>query len=104
MGLKRIVVGHTPHSFSKEKCSGNLLAVDSSLSRSFRSYGNFYCPINVKFRDSSYATGGHDCSTVVNDNCEGSIRRISRRAVEDAWDSSSEEIFMSPNPEFRDEL
>jgi len=98
LGIHRVVVGHTPHSTSNEKCSGRLLAADSSLSRSFRAYGNFYCPIDGKFRDDNSMHVdelGEDCLMEMNAHCEGSIRRISRKSVGDEWDSKSEEIFIT---------
>jgi len=98
IGLNRIVVGHTPHSTSHEKCSGHLLAADSSLSRSFRAYGNFYCPIDGKFRDDNILQDfqlGDDCIMPMNDQCEGSIRRISRKSTDGVWETKSEEIFMT---------
>lgn len=75
-GVRRIVVGHTPSDFAYEKCNGQLLAADSSLSRHFRQYANLYCPI-------SGGTKGF-CSSKPLQFCEGSISRIEKKQA-DQW-------------------
>ena len=41
--VERIAVGHTPGLEVRVRCGGRLLALDSSLGRDFRAYGNMYC-------------------------------------------------------------
>lgn len=85
-GLNRVVVGHTPHDDATEMCNGKLLASDSSLSRSFRAHGNMYCPLKKSLVE-DYARG-RTCSKVLHmhkEQCEGSISRITRASVKDAW-------------------
>lgn len=85
-GVERIVVGHTPRSFAEELCDGELVASDSTLSRSFRAYGNYYCPIDERARQ---RIGGSQpftrCEIRVKDTCEGSISSISRASPSDKW-------------------
>ena len=76
--VTRVIVGHTPHDSAFEMCDGKLLASDSSLSSSFRAYGNLYCPL----RDSFF----HEDRILHNSNscrissglrtCKGSISRL----------------------------
>jgi hypothetical protein len=80
--LNRIVVGHTPHEYALELCNGKLLASDSSLSRSFRAYGNMYCPLRDSLEE---YRGSGTCGETHNDFCEGSISRITRASAEDEW-------------------
>ena len=89
-GVERIVVGHTPRYDAEELCDGLLLASDSSLSRTFRAYGNHYCPLNEEARrkvlvsgDLNQSFGG--CEHKPSDVCEGSISRISRPSPSDPW-------------------
>jgi hypothetical protein len=83
-GLNRIVVGHTPHDDATELCNGKLLASDSSLSRSFRAHGNMYCPLKKSLVE-DYARGRICSKALQKEQCEGSISRITRASVKDAW-------------------
>mmetsp|Transcript_13884 Transcript_13884/g.26148 ORF Transcript_13884/g.26148 Transcript_13884/m.26148 type:complete len:520 (-) Transcript_13884:2241-3800(-) len=91
-GLNRVVVGHTPHDYATELCNGKLLASDSSLSRSFRAHGNMYCPLRKSLVEGFHnkSGGGGDgrmstCSKVHDEQCEGSISRITRASPKEAW-------------------
>lgn len=91
-GVTRIVVGHTPGGTVRESCGGKLLAVDSSLSRHYRAFGNNYCPIDNHRRltmDTKAAAeavsnvkgdGGlaPSCDIPAIEECEGSIAQINR--------------------------
>jgi hypothetical protein len=85
-GVERIVVGHTPRSFAEELCHGELVASDSTLSRTFRAYGNYYCPIDEGARQKIGDNQPFSrCEIRVKDTCEGSISSISRDSPSDAW-------------------
>ncbi len=83
--VNRIVVGHTPHDYAFEACNGKLLASDSSLSRSFRAHGNLYCPLS---KDRSGYKHGRSCGKKQNEQCEGSISKMTRASKDDPWPSS----------------
>ena len=91
-GIGRVVVGHTPHDDAHERCGGQLLATDSSLSRSFRAHGNLYCPL----RDSLQAVTGLSmaCKAVVKKECEGSISRLVRASPSNPWPTSVDHFKM----------
>mmetsp|Transcript_3888 Transcript_3888/g.4449 ORF Transcript_3888/g.4449 Transcript_3888/m.4449 type:complete len:479 (+) Transcript_3888:90-1526(+) len=81
--IKRICVGHTPRDYAEELCDGKLLASDSTLSRSFRAYGNHYCPLNDKFLSNN---GKGSCSSrSYISECEGSISILVRDSPDDDW-------------------
>jgi hypothetical protein len=46
--IRRLVVGHTPGTTVRERCHGQLLAVDSLLGRWIRTSGNYYCPVEER--------------------------------------------------------
>ncbi len=86
--VNRICVGHTPRDYAEELCGGRLLASDSSLSRSFRAYGNLYCPLDKKFviKDESKSNIHGSCSqTPFVDKCEGSISVLKRESADYEW-------------------
>lgn len=83
--VNRIVVGHTPNSYAREMCGGKLLASDSSLSRSFRAFGNMYCPLSSD-RAAQYSKD-ESCGATPEDHCDGSISRMSRASANEAWPS-----------------
>eukprot|EP00980_Cylindrotheca_fusiformis_P016771 scaffold5048_cov121-Cylindrotheca_fusiformis.AAC.22 len=104
LAIKRIVVGHTPNHNVRELCGGKLLASDSSLSRSFRAYGNMYCPLSEE-RSSQYTMEG-SCGREQEDYCDGSISRISRASPDDPWPETMK-LFMLDELltlDFKDEL
>ena len=74
VGVRRIVVGHTPGSQARQLCNGELVAADSSLGRHFRAYGNRYC---------GAVAGGQAgvCDRkLLNTECAGSIVKIERES------------------------
>jgi len=87
MDINRIVVGHTPHDFAMDLCGGKLLASDSSLSRSFRAYGNLYCPLSNE-RSKYKIEKSFSCGAEQNDYCEGSISKMMRANPEEPWPNS----------------
>eukprot|EP01083_Nonionella_stella_P229236 811611_1 len=87
MDINRIVVGHTPHDFAMDLCGGKLLASDSSLSRSFRAYGNLYCPLSNE-RSKYKIKKSFSCGAEQNDHCEGSISKMTRANPEEPWPNS----------------
>jgi hypothetical protein len=86
LGINRIVVGHTPSPYVRELCDGKLLASDSSLSRSFRAFGNMYCPLSEE-RSAQYKSNA-SCGGKPEDYCDGSISRITRASSSDPWPST----------------
>jgi hypothetical protein len=86
LGINRIVVGHTPSPYVRELCDGKLLASDSSLSRSFRAFGNMYCPPSEE-RSAQYKSNA-SCGGKPEDYCDGSISRITRASSSDPWPST----------------
>ncbi len=82
--IQRICVGHTPRDYAEEFCGGKLLASDSSLSRSFRAYGNLYCPLDEKFVDDAKSYGSCSQNQFV-DKCDGSISVLTRETADDEW-------------------
>jgi len=82
--MHRIAVGHTPQDFATEFYNGRLLANDSSLSRTFRAFGNLYCPVkgSVRMRDIKEQSG---CNHIHNQVCEGSISHLYRTSSSDSW-------------------
>eukprot|EP00929_Paragymnodinium_shiwhaense_P048264 TRINITY_DN24422_c0_g1_i6.p1 TRINITY_DN24422_c0_g1~~TRINITY_DN24422_c0_g1_i6.p1 ORF type:complete len:441 (+),score=59.80 TRINITY_DN24422_c0_g1_i6:86-1408(+) len=71
-GASLVVVGHTPGDSVRIECKGKLAAVDSSLSRYFRAYGNLYCPLEVGIP----VPAGSACDTPVSRTCEGQISHL----------------------------
>jgi hypothetical protein len=91
--VNRISVGHTPRDYAEELCGGKLLATDSSLSKSFRAYGNHYCPLNEKYKNDAE---GYSCSSrQVVDKCEGSISVLVRESADHEWPTNVKHLFMS---------
>ena len=86
-GVNRIVVGHTPHDYSHERCGGRLLASDSSLSRTFRAHGNMYCPISDRMVE-EYGGASVTCEKRHEEVCMGSISVIRRSSAEKDWPRS----------------
>merc|ERR1712127_797521 len=80
----RIVVGHTPHQLATEFYDGKLLANDSSLSRTFRAFGNLYCPVRDSVRTLNIKEQS-GCARRHSDVCEGSISHLHRTSNSDAW-------------------
>jgi len=74
----RIAVGHTPDDTVRVRCGGRLLALDSTLSRSFRAHGNFYCDAAAERADPRICPPRRDA-------CEGQIVRLERGGPEEAW-------------------
>eukprot|EP00927_Polykrikos_kofoidii_P059482 TRINITY_DN54632_c0_g1_i1.p1 TRINITY_DN54632_c0_g1~~TRINITY_DN54632_c0_g1_i1.p1 ORF type:complete len:482 (+),score=38.71 TRINITY_DN54632_c0_g1_i1:71-1516(+) len=80
-GVELVVVGHTPEDTVRISCGGRLGAVDSSLSRYFRAYGNLYCPIAVEGVKRRPHAG---CTTPVPEQCAGEASRL-RRSYDGRW-------------------
>ena len=78
LNVSRIAVGHTPENTVRVRCGGRLLALDSTLSRSFRAHGNYYC--NAEMEQSF----SHFCPKR-NERCEGQIVRLERAGAEGSW-------------------
>ena len=95
-GVNRICVGHTPRDYAEQFCSGKLIASDSSLSRSFRAYGNLYCPLNEQF--GSGGDNNDDNSSCwkgqFEDTCGGSISYIVRESPKDEWPKTVTHVTM----------
>lgn len=75
-----IAVGHTPDYSVRSTCQNGLLALDSSLSRWFRSSGNFYCSgtwIEARRPD--------EFCPRMSRRCEGQVVRMQRGSSLDAW-------------------
>ena len=90
--VNRICVGHTPRDYAEEFCNGQLLASDSSLSRSFRAYGNLYCPLDERFQ------GGNGLACSQNrmvDQCEGSISILTRKTPDEEWPRNVKTLTMN---------
>jgi predicted MPP superfamily phosphohydrolase len=83
--INRVVVGHTPQQYATELCDGKLLATDSSLSRSFRTYGNMYCPLNLTSSTSSSSSSPTYCGDTMKEACEGSISLLTRTSINEKW-------------------
>ena len=86
--INRVVVGHTPQQYATELCDGKLLATDSSLSRSFRTYGNMYCPLNLTSSTSGSSSSSSSktyCGDTMKETCEGSISLLTRTSVNRKW-------------------
>ena len=67
----RIAVGHTPEDSVRVTCGGRLLALDSTLSRSFRAHGNYYCDAKMEEADARICPPRKEA-------CEGQIVRLER--------------------------
>ena len=78
LNASRIAVGHTPEDNVRIRCGGRLLALDSTLSRSFRAHGNFYCNAESERADP------HICPPR-RDVCEGQIVRLERSGPQAPW-------------------
>ena len=102
-GVRRIVVGHTAAPQPRVFCGGSLLAVDSSLSRHFRAYGNRYCPLDAVGSPSALEaarrarasiSAGGPCAGPAVRRCEGSIARLSRASADEEWPAYAEQLLM----------
>ncbi len=102
-GVRRIVVGHTAAPQPRVFCGGSLLAVDSSLSRHFRAYGNRYCPLDAVGSPSALEaarrarasiSAGGPCASPAVRRCEGSIARLSRASADEEWPAYAEQLLM----------
>lgn len=78
LNVSRIAVGHTPADSVRVRCGGRLLAVDSTLSRSFRAHGNFYCSEAMTAADPTVCPP-------INQACEGQIVRLERSGDGSPW-------------------
>ena len=99
LGVARVAVGHTPGEDARELCGGKLLAIDSSLSRPFRAFGNLYCPVpSSSGPTTSWVRGGAEtvskqtssasnsgCDALFEDRCEGSIAKLERASLSEQW-------------------
>jgi len=103
LNLHRIVVGHTPHDFATEFFDGRLLATDSTLSRTFRAFGNLYCPVRDGLRKTSIEKLS-DCAREINDVCEGSISHLRRKSSSDPWPKNVVEVTDALENIVRDEF
>jgi len=91
--INRICVGHTPRDYAEELCGGKLLASDSSLSRSFRAYGNHYCPLNDLYKNDAM---GQSCSMAeFVDKCDGSVSLLVRESPEHEWPARVQHLTMN---------
>jgi len=103
LNLHRIVVGHTPHDFATEFFDGRLLATDSTLSRTFRAFGNLYCPVRDGLRKTSIEEIS-DRAREINDVCEGSILQLRRKSSSDPWPKNVVEVTDALDNTVRDEF
>ena len=71
LNVSRIAVGHTPEESVRVRCGGRLLALDSTLSRSFRAHGNYYCDAHMEREEPRICPPR-------NEACEGQIVRLER--------------------------
>ena len=71
----RIAVGHTPEDNVRIRCGGRLLALDSTLSRSFRAHGNYYCDAHMEREEPRICPPR-------NEACEGQIVRLERARLD----------------------
>lgn len=78
LNVSRLAVGHTPADSVRVRCGGRLLALDSTLSRSFRAHGNFYCDAQME-RDEPRICPPR------NEACEGQIVRLEREHPQAPW-------------------
>ena len=78
LNASRIAVGHTPEDHVRIRCGGRLLALDSTLSRTFRAHGNFYCDATTEKADP------HTCPPR-KEACEGEIVRLERSGPHAPW-------------------
>ena len=78
LNVSRIAVGHTPEDNVRIRCGGRLLALDSTLSRSFRAHGNYYC------NEAMERSVPHICPKR-REKCEGQIVRLERSAADEQW-------------------
>ena len=76
LNVSRIAVGHTPEDDVRIRCGGRLLALDSTLSRSFRAHGNYSCNAGME-------QSVPEICPKRNEGCEGQIVRLERAAGED---------------------
>ena len=60
------------------RCGGRLLALDSTLSRSFRAHGNYYCNEDMEESAPRFCPKR-------NEVCEGQIVRLERAGAQGAW-------------------
>jgi hypothetical protein len=97
--INRVVVGHTPQQYATELCDGKLLATDSSLSRSFRTYGNMYCPLNLTSSTSSSSSSSNTyCGDTMKETCEGSISLLTRTSVNKKWPANVQQYQFNELP------
>ena len=78
LNVSRIAVGHTPEDSVRIQCGGRLLALDSTLSRSFRAHGNYYCNARMEKLDPRICPPRKEA-------CEGQIVRLERADPDAAW-------------------
>ena len=78
LNVSRIAVGHTPEDSVRIRCGGRLLALDSTLSRSFRAHGNYYCDERMEEDEPRICPPRKEV-------CEGQIVRLERSGPEAAW-------------------
>lgn len=92
--VNRIVVGHTPHYKTIERCNGRLLATDSYLSRFFRSHHGFYCPHgdNLRRRLTEENLLTPTCEYEVISKCRGTTSFLSRISPSDPWQTNTDHI------------
>ena len=94
LNVSRIAVGHTPETNVRIRCGGRLLALDSTLSRSFRAHGNYYCNEAMEKSVPQFCPKR-------NVRCEGQIVRLERvggenqpwllHVVESDWNQERDE-------------
>jgi len=75
LNVSRIAVGHTPEDSVRIRCGGRLLAIDSTLSRSFRAHGNYYCDAHMEREEPRICPPR-------NEACEGQIVRLERAPLD----------------------
>ncbi len=94
--INRICVGHTPRDYAEEFCGGKLLASDSALSRSFRAYGNHYCPLNDLYKnDNMVKSQSRSCSRPqYEEKCDGSVSLLRRESAEHEWPTNVKHLMM----------
>ena len=78
LNASRLAVGHTPEDHVRIRCGGRLLAIDSTLSRSFRAHGNHYCDEAMERAAPRICPPRHEA-------CEGQIVRLEREGPHAPW-------------------
>ena len=78
LNASRLAVGHTPEDNVRIRCGGRLLALDSTLGRSFRAHGNYYCDGQMEREEPRLCPPRHEA-------CEGQIVRLERAEPQAPW-------------------